>query len=376
MIPQIPPTMTAAVLTGHGGFEKLEIRHDWPVPKPKSGEVLIKVAACGMNNTDVNTRVGWYDDSVAGDTNAGATAGFESVTDQSEGGWSGAGVSFPRIQGADVVGYVVGLGKNVDTAWLNARVISDNWLRDWSEPMNRSKTGYLGSECDGGFAQYVALPITNLGRINTTWRDEELATLSCSYTTAENMLVRAQVTDVDTVLVTGASGGVGSALIQLAKRRGATVIALTNEAKAEQVEAIRPDAIVRRGIDDWQTVIRGATGTDTVTVAADVVGSPVFDQLMAVLGRGGRYVTSGAIGGKKISIDISHLYLNDWSLIGSTITEVHVFSDLIRYVENNEIKPLLAAVYPLSEIHQAQADFLEKQHVGNLVLVPPKHHEN
>lgn len=372
MPPSIPPTMTAAILTGHGGFDKLEIRHDWPVPQPQAGEVLVRVSACGINNTDINTRIGWYDDSVSGETNAGAEIGFDSVSNENPAGWGTTHIPFPRIQGADIVGHIVALGTGISHTWLNARVLSDNWLRDWSEPMNRNKTGYLGSERDGGFAQYVTLPITNLGKINSDWSDAELATLSCSYTTAENMLGRAHVTSDDTILITGSSGGVGSALIQLAKRRGATIIALTTEAKAERVQAIGADAVIRRGLDNWQTVIRTATGSDKVTVTADVVGQPVFADLLSVLARGGRYITSGAIGGKHVSVDLSHLYLYDWTLIGSTVTELNVFPDLIRYVENNEIRPLLSASYPLEQIYQAQVDFLEKKHIGKLVLVPPK----
>ncbi|MEM7334238.1 MAG: alcohol dehydrogenase family protein [Chloroflexota bacterium] len=372
MTSNIPTTMTAAVLTGHGGFDKLEIRHDWPVPIPKAGEVLVKVAACGMNNTDINTRIGWYDDSVAGDTTSGGTEGFDSVEDDSIGGWGNTGIQFPRIQGADVVGYVVALGEGVADEWLDSRVMSDNWLRDWSQPMNRDLVGYFGSECDGGYAQYVAIPITNLGQINSDWRDEELATLSCSYTTAENMLVRARVTADDVVFITGASGGVGSALIQLVKRRGAKAIALTNNAKADEVFAIGPDAVIRRGVDDWKTVIESVAGRPQVTVAADVVGGPVFDQLLSVLARGGRYVTSGAIGGKKVEVDISHLYLFDWELIGSTITTLNVFPDLLGYVENNEIRPLLYSTYPLDQIHEAQNAFLEKKHIGKMVIIPPQ----
>lgn len=366
----VPQTMTAAVLIGHGGFDKLEIRHDWPVPHPQAGDVLIKVAACGLNNTDINTRIGWYADSVEGDTNSGGEDGFDSVSSESEGGWGGSGIQFPRIQGADTVGTVVALGKGVDDEWMGARVLSDNWLRDWSAPMNRNKAGYIGSECDGGFAQYVALPVTNVGRINSNWSDEELATLSCSYTTAENMLNRARVSGEDTVLVTGASGGVGSALVQLAKRRGATVVALTTGSKADAVMAVGPDAIIRRGQDKWIDVIRRVANSDNVTVTADVVGGPIFEQLMSVLGRGGRYVTAGAVGGKKVEVDISHLYLNDWELIGSTVTELNVFPDLLGYVERNEIKPLLAATYPLEEIHKAQEMFLAKKYVGNIALVP------
>ena len=114
------------------------------------------------------------------------------------------------------------------------------------------------------------------------------------------------------------------------------------------------------------------SGGEKVTVTADVVGGPVFHQLMEILDRGGRYVTAGAIGGKKVEIDISHLYLFDWELIGSTVNTLDIFPNLIRYVENNEIRPLLAKTYPLSEIHQAQADFLDKKHVGKLVVIPPQ----
>ncbi len=369
---KIPSTMTAVVLTGHGGFEKLELRHDVPVPTPGVGEVLIKVAACGVNNTDINTRIGWYDDSVEGDTTSGGESGFDSVEDDSVGGWGNTGIQFPRIQGADLVGRVVKTGKGVGDDWLGQRIITDNWLRNWSDPMDRAQAGYLGSECDGGYAQYVALPITNVGKINSDWTDEELATVSCSSCTAEGMLERADVTSADTVLITGASGGVGSALIQLAKRRGATVIALTTAAKAEAVKAIGADAVIRRGIDKWKDVIRATTGTDVVTVTADVVGGPVFDDLLSVLARGGRYVTSGAIGGKKVTLDVSHLYLFDWKLIGSTVNELHIFPSLVRYVENNEIKPLLAKTYPLADIEQAQTDFLKKEHIGKLVIVPPQ----
>lgn len=376
----VPSTMMAVVLTGHGGFDKLEVKIDWPVPSPQPGQVLLHVAACGMNNTDINTRIGWYSDTVTGDTTSAGEKGFESVNDNDTatatvGGWGNSGIQFPRIQGADVVGRVVAVGEGVPAEeWMGKRVMTDNWLRgDTTNPMNRSAAGYLGSECDGGFAQYVALPITNLAVIqNESWSDAELATMSCSYSTAEGMLTRARVSESDTVLVTGASGGVGSALIQLAKRRGATVIALTTTAKKDQVRSIGADAIICRDADNWVDVIRAATGgNDKVTVAADIVGGPVFEQLLKVLARGGRYVTSGAIGGKMVTLDVSHLYLNDWELIGSTVNTLDVFPNLVRYIEHNEIRPLLAGTYPLDQIEAAQTAFLAKEHVGKLVLVPP-----
>lgn len=364
---QILEKMMAAVLTGHGGFEKLEIRQDWPVPTPQRGEVLIRVAACGVNNTDINTRTGWYNDSVSTDSNAGGASGFEGVPDDASGGWGGA-IQFPRIQGADTCGRVVAVGEEVAEGWLGARVINDPCLRDWQEPHNFEKMQYVGSERDGGFAQYVALPVRNIGRVECDWSDAELATLPCSYTTAENMLTRVQLAAGEAVLVTGASGGVGTALVQLAKRRKAMVIALTSPSKSEQVAALGADVLIRRGIDDWQAVLQKTIGNEFVDVVTDVVGAPLFAQLLTVMRRGARYVTSGAIGGKQVTLDLSHLYLKDWAFHGATMTAPAVFPNLIRYVEQGEIHPILSKTYPLPEIHQAQRDFLAKKYIGKLVI--------
>jgi NADPH:quinone reductase-like Zn-dependent oxidoreductase len=366
----VPNKMSAAVLIGHGGFEKLEIHHDWPVPQPRAGEVLIRVAACSINNTDINTRLGWYDNSITSATSAATN--LTSVRDDLVGGWGGT-IQFPLIQGADVVGKVVAVGAGISDAWLDARVMGDPWLRDWNDPLNYDKMDYVGSEIVGGFAEYVVLPATNVARIACDWSDMELATLPCAYTTAENMLTRARVAAGESVLITGASGGVGSGLIQLAKRRGAVVIALTSASKAEQISALGADAVIRRDTDDdWQAVIRKTIGTDKVDVVADVVGKTVFAQLSSIMRRGARYVNAGAISGKVANLDISQLYLKSWEVIGSNFTSVDIFPNLVSYVERGEIRPIVAQSYPLTNIHQAQRDFLAKKHVGKLVLIPPQ----
>lgn len=363
-------TMTAAVLTGHGGFEKLEIRQDWPIPTPQAGEVLIRVAACGVNNTDINTRTGWYNDDVSGESNSGGESGFSAVGVGSSGGWGGA-IQFPRIQGADTCGTVVALGEGVSSHWLQARVINDPCLRDWQEPFNMEKMQYVGSERNGGFAQYVALPVRSVGKVQCDWSDAQLATLPCAYTTAENMLTRIALQAGESVLVTGASGGVGSALVQLAKRRKAIVIAVTHPNKAQEIRDLGVRGVIQRGVDDWHEVIQAVTSHGKVDVVADVVGAPIFEQVLSVMRQGGRYVTSGAIGGKKVSLDLSHLYLKDWQFHGATMTDPQVFPNLIGYVERGEIRPLLSKTYPLAQIHQAQRDFLEKKFMGKLVLIPP-----
>ena len=215
----LPETMNAMVTMGHGDIDQMVWHKDWARPDPAPGEVLIRVKACGLNNTDVNTRSGWYSKAVTEATTGG---GYDTVHDEDP-AWGAAPISFPRIQGADVCGKIVGVGDGVDGARIGERIITDNWLRDPNDPDDMNKTGYFGSERNGGFAQFTTIPSQNAVAVNSDLSDAELATFSCSYSTAEGMLTRAKVTASDTVLVPGASGGVGSGLVQLAKRRGARV---------------------------------------------------------------------------------------------------------------------------------------------------------
>lgn len=358
----IPTTMKAMILTGHGGLDKYDWREDWPVPQPAPGEVLIRVGACGMNNTDVNTRSGWYSKAVTDRTTG---EGFETINDEDP-SWGGAPLAFPRIQGADVCGRIVAVGDGVQATRIGERVISDNWLRDPDDLTNKAKTGYFGSERDGGFAEFCTIPARNALAVQSDLTDAELATFSCSYSTAEGMLTRAQVTGADTVLVPGASGGVGGALVQLAKRRGARVIAMASEAKHADVARLGPDRILPRAPDN----LRAALGDEKVTVLADIVGGPDWPQLIDVLERGGRYTCSGAIAGPMVELDLRTLYLRDLTFAGSTVIDLDVMPNLVRYIEAGEIKPALAATYPLAQLREAQTAFIEKRHTGNIVVIP------
>lgn len=360
----IPTTMRAMVLTGHGGLDKYDYREDWPVPRPSDDQVLIKVHACGLNNTDVNTRSGWYSKAVSEATTGSA---YNEVSDDDP-TWGGAPISFPRIQGADICGTVVAAGANADKALVGKRVLADGWLRDWSDPAGKEAVGYFGSECDGGFADYTVVDHRNVRAVDSALSDAELATFSCSYTTAENLLTRAGVTAGDTVLITGASGGVGSALIQLANRRGATTIAMASDAKHAQIEPLNPSALIGRAPDDLAGELERVTGKRAVSVVADVVGGPYWPTLIDVLERGGRYATSGAIAGPIVPLDLRTLYLNDLTFHGCTVTALNVFPDLVTYVERGEIRPILAATHPLAELREAQAAFIAKEHIGNIVV--------
>ena len=363
----IPTTMRAVVLKRHGGLDALEYETEWPVPTPGPDQVLIKVAATGMNNTDVNTRAGWYSKSVTEATTGDA---YESLDSEQDNTWGGAGIQFPRIQGADVCGHVVAAGANADQSLIGRRIITDNWLRDWDDPLNMHKTGYYGSEADGGFAEYCVTHWRNVAAIRSDLSDAELATFSCSYATAEGMLTKAGVGADDTVLVTGASGGVGGALIQLAKRRGATVVALASPAKHPEVAQMGPDAILPRAPENLGAALTEATGQSKVSVVADIVAGDYFGTLIDALDRGGRYVTSGAIAGPMVTLDVRTLYLMDLSFYGSTVNPPEIFQNLVKYIEAGEVKPMLAATYKLEDFHAGQQAFIDKKHTGNIVVVP------
>lgn len=358
----LPDTMRAMVTMGHGDLDQLVLHEDWPRPDPGPGEVLIRVAACGLNNTDVNTRTGWYSKAVSEATTGAA---YDTVHEDDP-TWGGAPISFPRIQGADVCGQIVAVGGGVEPNRIGERVITDNWLRDPDDPGNMDKTGYFGSERDGGFAEYTTIPAVNALAVDSPLSDAELATFSCSYSTAEGMMTRATVTSDDTVLVPGASGGVGGALVQLAKRRGARVVAMASEPKHADVTALGPDRILPRAPDD----LRAALGDEEITVVADVVGGPYWPNLIEILERGGRYTCSGAIAGPMVTLDLRTLYLRDLTFTGSTVIDAAVMSNLIRYIEAGEIRPALAAAYPLDQLREAQAAFIAKRHTGNIVVVP------
>jgi len=342
----IPSTMHGIVLTGHGGLEQLQYREDLPVPAPKENEVLIKVAAAAVNNTDINTRVGWYSKNSGSD----------------DASWSGAALAFPRIQGADVCGTIVATGESVDNNRVGERVLVEPCITQLNGDTLPSPW-YFGSECNGGFAQYTVVSAAHAVAVNSTLTDIELASFPCSYSTAENMLTRANVQAGETVLITGASGGVGSAAIQLAKARGATVIAITNKHKAQSVLNAGADSIIPR-----QTPLLEELGQNSVDVVIDLVAGDAFNSFAELLRPKGRYAVAGAIGGASVSMDIRSFYLKDLSFFGCTVLEPEVFRQLITRIEQNDIKPLVASTYPLQQIKQAQTAFQEKNHVGKIVL--------
>ena len=189
--------------------------------------------------------------------------------------------------------------------------------------------------------------------------------MPCAFATAENMLQRADL-GAERVLVTGASGGVGSAAVQLAKRRGAHVTAQVSAAKKAAVMALGADEVVERDAD-----VVTAIGGGRLDLVVDVVGGERWAHLLHLLRAGGRYVCSGAIAGPVGALDLRTLYLRDLTLIGCTFQDEGVFENVVSYIERGEIRPTVAKTYPLANIVTAQTDFLAKQFTGKLVLLPP-----
>lgn len=347
----VPESMSAVLLTGHGDLSNLEYHEDVSVPRPAPDEVLVKVNACGLNNTDIWTRKAAYG--------------------EDDEGWKG-GLDFPIIQGADIAGRIVDVGVDVPQDRIGERVLVDNALYgdQTDEFQSLVNADLIGSEKNGGYAEFAAVPDSNAYQVNCDLSDAELATFPTSYVTAERMLNRASVESGETVFVTGASGGVGTGLIQLAQRRDATVVALTSSEKKDMIQDLGVGEVISRDKETVTDEIERRLIDGKVNVVADVVGGEQFSDFLESLHPGGRLVTAGAVAGPVVNLDLRTVYLKQIEIIGSTMGTKREFEDLIQYIENGSIRPLLAESYSLSEIHDAQRHFLESDYIGSIVVTP------
>jgi alcohol dehydrogenase len=333
-----PATMSGVYLTRHGG----------------PGEVLVRVLAAGVNNTDINTRVGWYAAEVTGATE-------ETEAEVAAGGWGGA-LDFPRIQGGDLCGEVVETGPGADRFAIGARVTCPI---NQPRPSADTPVGFvaLGSEYDGAFAEYCLLAERDLYDVtDAPLSDVEIAAIPCAFGTAAGLLHRAGVAQGHEVLITGASGGVGLAAVQLAARMGARVAGICSPAKAELV----------RAAGAAETIGRGAPlPRDRFHVVVDVVAGDAWPALIDSLKPGGHYAVAGAIAGPVVAADLRRIYLRDITLHGCTYQPAEVFGRLVDMVNAGRVKPLVSATYPMQDIRRAQADFQSKAFTGKVVLLPP-----
>ncbi|WP_297772343.1 zinc-binding dehydrogenase [uncultured Roseovarius sp.] len=351
----MPATMSGVTLTRHGGPEALVWREDIPVPRPGAGEVLVKVLAAGGNNTDINTREGWYAAEVTGatgETDEGVAAG----------GWSGA-LRFPLIQGGDLCGEVVARGEGVTAPALGARVTCPINI---PRPTDDKPVGFvaLGSEIDGAFAEYCLMRADDLYDVSDApLSDIEIAAIPCAFGTALGLLDRAGVAAGQEVLITGASGNVGLAAVQLASSMGARVTGIASPSKAATVQEEGAAEVI---------VCDAPLPQDRFHAVIDLVGGPGFAALIDALRPGGHYAVAGAIAGPMIEADLRRIYLRDITLHGCTFQPPRVFARLMDMVRAGEVRPRISTTYLLRDIARAQADFQTKAHAGKLVLLPPE----
>ncbi|KIC45275.1 alcohol dehydrogenase [Ruegeria sp. ANG-S4] len=348
----IPKVMSGVYLTRHGDLDALEWHEDIPVPVPDPGQVLVRVAAAGVNNTDINTRIGWYSSDV--------TSATEDVDQDVEvGGWGGV-LTFPRIQGGDLCGIVEIAG--AQSGFKPGQRVTCPINLPRPRPNNPNGFIALGSEVDGAFAQFCLVDAGDLYDVTASpLSDVEVAAIPCAFGTAENLLTRAGVTTGQKVLVTGASGGVGLAAVQLATLRGASVWGVTSSAKAGVVKA--QGAV--------ETFDRDASlPKDMFDVVIDVVGGPAWPRLILALRPGGDYAVSGAIAGPVVSADLRDIYLRDITIHGCTYQAYEVFGRLVELMNAGRIKPLISKTYALRDIKMAQQEFQSKAMPGKLVLIP------
>jgi NADPH:quinone reductase-like Zn-dependent oxidoreductase len=269
-------------------------------------------------------------------------------------------LDFPRIQGGDIAGVVVAVGDSADEHWLGRRVLVD----PAAEYSNSYPSAIVGSEVDGGFAQYHVSPVARVCDVtDSPLTDEQLGCLPIAYATALGMVERAECRAGERVLVTGASGGVGMAAMQIAASRNCRVVAYTSPGKAVAVAQGGADEIVVRGRDRLEDL-------PEVSVILDVVGGDEFPTVLGRLGDGGRLATAGAIAGPLVNLDLRRLYLRNRRLIGSTMHTPELFANMVELARAAAVDPLVAATYPLAEIAAAQARFERKDFVGKLILLP------
>ncbi|NOG31665.1 zinc-binding dehydrogenase [Halomonas sp. TBZ9] len=365
----LPDTMAAMVLTGHGDIDKLEYRQDVPVPIPKAGEVLVQVTATAKNNTDRKAREGLYPTKDKSDVTSFAMGGETTFT-------------FPRIQGADIAGRIAAVGEGVDASRIGERGLLDfNLYADARRDINLTPD-YYGHGADGGYAEYVAVPADQFHHIpNPELADAELASMGmCSYQTAYHMMTSANVSRGERVLVTGASGGVGTALIQLCRIVGAIPYAVSQLDKADALKAMGAEDVIDRGdLPTFVERVLTATGGAPIDAVMDLVGGEMTNLFIDTMINDmqarksyPRLSIAGASGGNLSEMMWTRIYLYQVQIFGVSHGTREEAEQLMAWIRSGDLKPVLHAAFKLSELHDAERYFVNRgsNYLGKIVIVP------
>ena len=337
--------MRALVLYEHGGLENLKYEPDYRDPAPGPGDALVRVRACSLNYHDVFTRKGM----------------------------PGIKVPMPIIVGIDVAGDVVEVGSGVEGFKAGDRVLVD--------PIERVKGGLLGETMDGGLAELVRLPAHMLIRLDPAVDYADAAALPVAYGTAYRMMVtRGGIKAGEKVLILGASGGVGTCCVQLAKQAGATVIACaSSDEKLDRLKALGADFGINYANSDWvkesqnlfgkARVFGGESGG--VDVVVNFTGGDTWTKSLRVLCKDGRLLTCGATAGYDPKEDIRFIWTFELNIIGSNGWSREDISALLDLVKAGKLTPALHPQrYSVAEGAEAMRLLDDRQVWGKVIVEP------
>ncbi|ANU14445.1 Alcohol dehydrogenase [Planococcus halocryophilus Or1] len=344
--------MKAIQVTGYGDVDKLQLV-ELAIPEPGDNEVLIQIKACAINNTEIWMREGAYG------------------TD-SKSGWRPEGVHFPRIPGSDIAGRIIKAGKRVDKSMIGKDVVLFPFTSSGQEGTEHisEDMSFIGSEYDGGYAEYVVWPADlcfDMPLADYT----ESAVFSVSGMTAWHMAEQIQAYSGETIVVTGANGGVGSLNVQIASKVfGAKVIAIIGDlALTERVKELGATHVLSYKSPNLAKDILEVNGGPVDSVL-DVVGDALFSTSLQVLKKGGKFCTSGSAGGQHTDLDFRTLYLKHLTLYGSVLGTIEEFKRMLKAISEGKIKPVIDRTFPLEQAQEAQVYFKKSGKLGKIVLLP------
>lgn len=339
--------MRAAIFREHGGPEVLETT-DVERPAPGVGEVLVRVRAASLNHLDLWVRRGLPIET-----------------------------PMPHIGGSDIAGEVAELGEGVEGIEIGARVVVDpsigcgrcEWCRAGETPLCPDYR-IIGEHTQGGFAEYAVVPAANLLPIPDGFSYEEAAAAPLVFLTAwRGLITRGRLRAGEDLLVTGASGGVGSAAVQIGKYAGARVFAVTTTENIERVRALGADVVYDRSQVDFSREIWRDTGKRGVDLTIDSVGTKTWEANLRALARGGRLVVYGATTGPIAETDLRLVFWKQIELIGTTMSSRREFETVMKLVFRGELEPVIDRVYPLEEIRAAHERLEAGEQFGKVVVV-------
>jgi NADPH:quinone reductase-like Zn-dependent oxidoreductase len=332
----------------HGGPDVLQYE-DAPDPKPSSDEALVKVRACALNRLDI-----W------------ARNGLPNVE-----------IPLPHISGSDIAGVVEWVPpeekefKKGDEVIVNPGIGCGRCERCLIGKDNQCRYyTIIGYGVDGGYAELVKVPRTNLVQKPERMGFEEAASFPLVFLTAYHMLVtKARVEAGDTVLVLASSSGVGSAAIQLAKLHGAEVIATGGDAeKLERARQLGADYVIDHYKQDVLGEVRRITSKRGVDVVVEHVGKATWSSSVKALAKGGRLVLCGATTGAEVTTDLRYVYNRELTVFGSFMSSKGELLKVVDLFRAKRLKPVVDSVFPLEKAGEAQVKMEESRHFGKVVL--------